>query len=135
MKFCTWAALALGILVLAAPLSAHHGTATYDSKSTTVSGVVTDFEFINPHVLLKWESKDAKGDTQEWMAEIGAPNNLERTGGWTRDIIHVGDHIAVTGRRAKNGSTTMISSPGQIVVNGKKLVAPGGEGEAAGRGA
>lgn len=40
----------LAVLVACGQLSAHHGSSNYDlSKSVSVKGTVTQFEFINPH--------------------------------------------------------------------------------------
>lgn len=119
----TLAALAVGVLTLAVPLWAHHGTAVYDTKKpVTVSGIVTDYKFVNPHVILFWDAKDAKGNIQQWSAEIGAPNNLGRSVGWTSKTVKVGDQVTVTGNPSKNGSYTMISTPEKILVNGKKIL-------------
>ena len=58
-------ALFMGILALAGVASAHHGTANYDTaKTITVKGAVTDFQFINPHVLIFLDGKDETGKDQ-----------------------------------------------------------------------
>src|SRR4029077_9106225 len=49
-------AVCIGLLALGSVAFAHHGTANYDtSKSITVKGVVTGFDFVNPHVQIFWE--------------------------------------------------------------------------------
>ncbi len=97
----------VGLLMLAGPTLAHHGTSPYDStKLTTLKGTVTDFQFINPHVELTVEVKDEKGKAELWTGEANSPNVLTRHG-WNRDIIKVGDQITVIGNRAKNGSRTL----------------------------
>lgn len=118
----TLAALAVAV-TLVVPLWAHHGTAVYDTKKPiTVTGTVTDYKFVNPHVILYWETKDAKGTVQQWSAEIGAPNNLGRSVGWTSKTVKAGDQVTITGNPSKNGSFTMISTPEKILVNGKKIL-------------
>src|ERR1022692_40416 len=113
--------LVLGVLVLAAPSSAHHGTAVYDTKHpVTLSGTVTEYRFSNPHVILFFDAKDANGNIEKWAAEIGAPNNLNRSVGWTSKTIKVGDAVMITGNPSRNGEKAMISSPEKMVVNGKK---------------
>ena len=117
------ASVAVGALVLAVPALAHHGTSVYDTKHpVTVSGTVTQYRFVNPHVILFWDAKDANGHVQQWEAEIGAPNNLGRSVGWTSKTIKVGDQVTVTGNPSKNGNLTMISTPEKILVNGKKIL-------------
>jgi len=130
----TLVALAVGVLMVAAPLSAHHGTAVYDTKKpVTVTGTVTEYRFVNPHVILVWDAKDAKGNIQQWSAEIGAPNNLGRSVGWTSKTIKVGDQVTVTGNPSKTGIYMMISTPEKILVNGKKILPAGGIGVRAGQ--
>ena len=48
--------IAFGILfVVSGSALAHHGAAAYDSsKMVTVTGTVTDFQFVNPHVMIPW---------------------------------------------------------------------------------
>jgi len=96
-------ATAASILFLAAPGFAHHGTAAYDTKNlVTVTGTVTDFEFVNPHCQVYFDVKNAQGETESWQAELTAPNKLTR-GGWTKHSLKPGDQITVTGAVAKSG--------------------------------
>ena len=84
---------------------AHHGTANYDtSKSITIKGVVTGFDFVNPHVQIFWEAKDDSGSTQKWQGELTSPNRLTRAG-WTKSSIKAGDTITISGYPTKSGST------------------------------
>jgi hypothetical protein len=97
-------ALCVGLLALAAVAFAHHGTANYDtSKTITVKGVVTGFEFVNPHVQIYWEAKDDSGATQKWQGELTSPNRLTRAG-WTKSSIKPGDPITINGYPTKSGS-------------------------------
>jgi hypothetical protein len=94
-------------LALANAAVAHHGTANYDmTKVVTVKGIVSDFQFINPHVEIFIDVKDDKGNVQKWQAETNSPNLLHRAG-WTKDSIKRGDVITVSGNRAKDGSNVM----------------------------
>lgn len=101
----TWQALA-GAVVLtagAASLSAHHGAAAYDPDHVvTVTGTVTDFQFINPHVLVYFDAKRDEGASDPWQGELTSPNRLGRVG-WTKRTLKPGDGITVTGMAAKNG--------------------------------
>ena len=119
-------ALAVGVLMLAAPLVAHHGTAAYDTTTTvTVSGTVTEFRFVNPHVLVYWDVKDEAGNIQRWSGERSGPNSMARNAGWTRNTIKPGDQVTISGRQAKNGTHTMAIS--KIVLNGKDITGGGGD--------
>jgi hypothetical protein len=103
----TIAALAVGFLTVSVPLFAHHGTASYDtSKTVTVKGTVTDFQFVNPHVLLFLDVKDDNGNVQKWQGELTSPNHLERAG-WTRTSLKLGDQITISGFPAKSGANSI----------------------------
>jgi hypothetical protein len=95
------------LLMVAAPIFAHHGTSAYETtKLTTVKGTVTDFQFNNPHVIISLETKDDKGKVEMWTSEANSPNVLTRHG-WDRDIIKKGDQITIIGYRPKNGAKTL----------------------------
>ena len=86
---------------------AHHGTANYDTtKSITVKGSVTNFQFINPHVIISLDAKDDKGIVQNWQGGLTSPNHLMRTG-WTKDTLKPGDVITISGFPAKSGAPEM----------------------------
>jgi hypothetical protein len=113
--------IALGVLLaLSVPAFAHHGSAAYDmSKTVTVTGTVTDFQFVNPHVLIAMDVKDpATGKIEHWQGELTSPNHLARAG-WTKSTIKPGDELTITGGPAKSGSPTMwirkVSKDGQEV--------------------
>jgi hypothetical protein len=90
------------------PLLAHHGEANYDTdKTVSVKGVVTDFEFVNPHVLISLDVKTDKGEIEKWVGEARSPAMLSRYGGWDKNTIKVGDTITFYGHRTKNGTPFM----------------------------
>jgi hypothetical protein len=52
-------------MVFVVQTSAHHGTGSYDtSKTASVKGTVTDFQFVNSHVLDFLDAKDDKGNVR-----------------------------------------------------------------------
>ena len=76
---------------------AHHSSAMFDDKKTvTVIGVVTKFDWSNPHVYIYiLQSDGGKGIT--WEVECSPPSILGRLG-WTRATFHPGDAITVVGK-------------------------------------
>src|ERR1700730_5813400 len=71
--------LVFGILIRPSSLLAHQGSAREDmTKLTTVKGTVTDFQFINPHVLLYLDVKDETGKIAKWVGELNGPNEMTR---------------------------------------------------------
>ena len=61
---------------------AHHSfSAVYDGKrSVTVTGVVTQFRFVNPHALMTLEVTDNAGKTVTWVVEFAGRLNLSEIG-------------------------------------------------------
>jgi hypothetical protein len=108
------------LLTVSSHVFAHHGTAAYDStKLTTVKGTVTEFQFINPHVLITIEAKDDKGKVETWVGEANSPNVLTRHG-WDRDIIKKGDQVSIIGNRPKNGEKALRLQK-VVLANGQEL--------------
>jgi hypothetical protein len=101
------------------PVLAHHGQAAYDmAASLTVTGIVTEFQFTNPHCIVHLNVNDEKGEPQKWQGELTSPNHLVRAG-WNPHSINAGDKIALTGWRAKNGANSLWIT--KTVVNGHEL--------------
>ena len=116
--------VAMALVVLSAPLFAHHSfSAQYDAnKPITLKGVVTRFEWTNPHARFFIDVTDDKGNVTNWNLELGSPNILARAG-WTRKALAVGDKVTVEGALAKDGSKmanarTVTLSSGKTVFAG-----------------
>jgi DNA/RNA endonuclease YhcR with UshA esterase domain len=116
--------LLVGLLAIAGVAFAHHGTANYETtKSITVKGSVSDFQFINPHVIIVMDAKDETGKVQKWQGELTSPNRLSRVG-WTKSSIKPGDVITVSGYPTKSGSPeiwiqkVMLSSGEELATGG-----------------
>ena len=96
-----------GLLASAAlPVYAHHSfAAEFDAtRQVTLAGAVTKLEWMNPHIWLYIEVKDAAG-MQQWQCEGGAPNTLTRNG-WSMNSLKSGDAVTIEGFLAKDGSKT-----------------------------
>jgi Family of unknown function (DUF6152) len=97
-------ALILIVVFCQGTVLAHHGSAAYDMEKTlTLKGVVTSFEFINPHAELRVDVTDENGHTVNWLAETNNPNRLARRG-WSRNVLKPGDVITITGNPVKSGA-------------------------------
>lgn len=95
------------LFFLAGTLYAHHGTAAYDmTKSLTFKGVVTSYEFINPHAEIRVAVTDESGHTVNWLAETNNPNRLARRG-WNRNSLKPGDTITIVGNPVKSGAPNL----------------------------
>src|SRR5580693_9673946 len=108
-----------GLLLISISLAAHHGQAGYNTTGTvTVTGAVTEFQFVNPHSIVHLDVKDDKGETQAWQGELTSPNHLIRAD-WTSTTLKPGDKVTMTGYRAKSGANSMWIT--KISVNGEDL--------------
>ena len=99
----------LGVLVLRpVPALSHHSNVAYEvRKVITVTGVVKEFRWVNPHTWLHVVVDDGSGAKVEWAAEGRAPGILLRAG-WTRNSIKPGETVTVDMSPAKDGSHTSI---------------------------
>jgi hypothetical protein len=71
---------ALAVLLVASSSSAHHVWAVDRTRSITVQGTVTGFEWGNPHVQIFLETKDASGKIEKWTAGAPSPTRMAGTG-------------------------------------------------------
>lgn len=84
---------------------AHHGSRiSYDmSRMVTVEGVITEFDFVNPHVYFLFDVTDDKGNVTHWAAETGPPSGFAAQG-WNRNTLKPGDKVTVTVWPSKVGA-------------------------------
>src|ERR1700682_4542762 len=66
---------ATGFLLFSAPVLAHHGRSNYDvTQTVSLKGVVTEFDWVNPHSLIFFDVTDETGKVGKWTAETNSPN-------------------------------------------------------------
>jgi len=91
-----WSAVAL-IIFLAGTgvLLAHHSFSMFDTtKSVSLSGTVTMFEWTNPHAYIEMDVTEARGGVKHWTIEMGSPSILQQSG-WKYKDLKFGDKIKV----------------------------------------
>src|SRR6202022_2877585 len=111
-----------GIMLAAVALFGHHSTAPYDLiHGTIIGGVVTKFDWQNPHVHIALDVTREDYVVEHWSVELENPHILGRAG-WTKDTLKPGDRISVTGGRAKDISFRMRAVSVQLP-DGRKLPA------------
>jgi hypothetical protein len=96
--------ISCGVLMLSTAAWAHHAfAAEFDiNKPVTLTGTVTQMEWINPHAWIHIDVKGPDGKITSWMVEGGSPNILLRRG-FTKHSLETGTEIVITGYQAKSG--------------------------------
>ena len=96
--------LAGGVLAVGSPVLAHHGNAAYaDTITEFKQATVTKVAWANPHALIDFDAKNAKGEIVHMVVETAAPQAL-RLIGWSKDSVAPGDVVTVRMYVAKNGN-------------------------------
>jgi hypothetical protein len=97
---------ALAAALAATPCFAHHGVAAHydDSKSVSLDGTVSEFQFINPHSFVYLRVKGADGREAVWHCEMASRSVLERNG-LTVQMFAPGKHVRIEGSQARQNPT------------------------------
>ena len=98
LQLALWAAL-----LTSGGAWAHHSFAVFfdADKSVSITGVVTQFQFVNPHGVIRMQVKNAAGVVEEWKIETNSPSILRRRG-WTPESLKTGETITLEGWPAKD---------------------------------
>jgi hypothetical protein len=103
--------------------AAHHSFAVFDhSRTVTVQGTVTKFQWTNPHGFLEVDYKAADGSTKHYTIELTSINMLSRAG-WTSRSVKAGEKVKAIAAPLLSGE------PGGLLLevtlaDGKTLVSP-----------
>jgi len=99
----TLALSAIGTLVAASPLLAHHDWPVDRTRQITVTGTVTAYTWADPHVMIALDVQ-ANGTIEKW--KVGGSNKKNSSvNGWDKNTLKPGDVITGIGFRFKDGST------------------------------
>ena len=133
MRFVTGVvAAALAVFALAGvPGLAHHSVAAKfdESKSTTLTGIVTLVDWRNPHAHVFVNVRGPKNEWVNWAVELESPIELTDSG-WNRESVQPGDSVTVQGYLARNGSRQVwsqkmtLTQTGRQVLNVKPMTPP-----------
>lgn len=108
----------VGCACAAWPARAHHSHSMFDtSREITVTGVVTNYSYRNPHVFLYLDVKDEKGEVVQWAVEMSNITNMQRRG-IHRSTFKVGDVVTMKLNPLKDGRpggnyTSVIAADGK----------------------
>lgn len=89
---------------------AHHSiTPHFDpSQLATISGVVTEFKFVNPHSFIYLDVEQSDGSVANWNCELQAAVIL-RHSGWTKDLLAPGTRVTINGTAARRDPKAALS--------------------------
>ncbi len=104
MKHTLFAVLA-ALTLCGVSISAHHSfAAEFDiNKPITLQGTVTKIEWVNPHVYIYLDVKDANGKVTAWSLSSLSPAAARRAG-VTRANFGQGQTVTVLAYHSKDGS-------------------------------
>jgi hypothetical protein len=95
--------IALACVVTAPLVMAHHSGAMFEEKKeVTLTGVVKEFQFTNPHSWLLVDVKGPDGKVTTWGFEAEGPSSMTRAGIRLKDFAP-GTAVTITGRPMKDG--------------------------------
>ena len=105
-------ALICGVATLA---WSHHAAApVFDlNAEKTVTGVVKQVDWTNPHIWVWVDVQNASGQVETWGFEGMSPNFLARRG-WTRTSLLPGMRITVTFRPLRDGKAGGMFMTGRL---------------------
>lgn len=98
------ASIALAAALAVVPAAwAHHSTAIFDASRTfTLAGTVTVFQWTNPHAWLWIQTPSPDHTVKKYGFEMGALSMLRRQG-WSRTEFNPGDSVTITYHPFKDG--------------------------------
>jgi hypothetical protein len=87
---------------------AHHSIAgTYDqNRRITLDGVISQYQFVNPHPFVVVDIADANGATRSWKAELDNRWELLEVG-MSPTTFKAGDRVMVSGSPGRDGTALL----------------------------
>ena len=97
----------ISLLLLPAPIRAHHATAVdFDvSKTIRVQGVVSRLNWANPHAHVQIAVNGERGVEEHWDVELGSPGAVI-VSGLSQGVLIPGTTITVIGYPAKTNTSS-----------------------------
>src|SRR5947208_8818515 len=104
MKLNALGLAGFAVAMSAIPAIAHHSFAMFDAqKSTTLEGIVKDFQWTNPHSWILLTVNNAQGEAEQWAIEMGGPAGLARQG-WKRKTLTPGMKVKAVIHPLRDGA-------------------------------
>jgi hypothetical protein len=117
-------AVSLWLVLLTTVAAAHHSlTVEFDiTRTVTITGVITDMRWTNPHSWLSVDVKDEQGRITKWEVEFGSPNSLYRRG-WRRSDLANDLTVTIVGYPSREKSSSVMTANDVKLPDGRTLFA------------
>lgn len=101
--------LLVALAVTVSSVSAHHSFARdyFEDQSTSIEGTVEEFQYKNPHAILKVLAPDERGAMVSYAAEWAGAGRLGRSG-ISPETLRQGDSVRITGSPGRVASERRI---------------------------
>ncbi len=81
------------MMMMAGIAAEHHSFAVFDhTRTLTIRGTVTRFQWTNPHGFLEMDVPQPDGSTKHYSVELTSINLMQRVG-WRSNMIKAGDKV------------------------------------------
>jgi hypothetical protein len=93
----------IALMTAGLPALAHHSATMFDDEAEiTVTGVVKEFQYTNPHSWLLVDVTNEDGSVTTWGFEAEGPSTLMRAG-IRRSDFSPGTEVTITGNPMRDG--------------------------------
>ncbi len=96
------------------------GVRELQRRAVEIEGVVTRFDFRNPHPILYVDVTNEDGEVEGWQIQFGNATGLRRRG-WHKDIIQPGERISARGHPSWKPNTHGMQGASVIKEDGNTL--------------
>ena len=109
----SWPTLVLGglgaLILLGAPLLAHHSFATYYIEADTIEieGDIVEFQYKNPHSWIHVLGQEGLSPPKAYAAEWTSTSQLDRNG-ITKNTLRAGDNVHIWASPNRNPSDNRV---------------------------
>ena len=111
------------MIVMVAPALAHHSFAVYDhTRTLTLSGTVTKFQWTNPHGFIEMDVPQSDGSMKHYSVELTSINMMQRVG-WRSNMIKAGDKVKVVVAPLLSGEPVGLGLE-VVLADGKTMALP-----------
>lgn len=97
------------LLAVAATAAAHHSVpGQFDtSKPTTLKGVISDIDWVNPHIYIQLDVKDASGAVEKWSLGSAPPAMLRKANLTKAKLMGKGEVVEIVVYPARDGTKNL----------------------------